>query len=101
MKKEVGTKMKLHLPRDPLDDTPLGEAQDTGKEGDSKNEEREKENPSRRYRKVGIFKGALQFIKNHLEDLWANQEKHIRHNDKNETDYDGVSISNDILLEAE
>ena len=59
MEKEVGSEVKLHLPRDALDNAPLGEAQDTRKECDAKNEECEKEDPSRRYRKVWLSESAL------------------------------------------
>ncbi len=101
MQEKVGAQVELHLPRNPLDETPLDEAQDTSKEGYPKNEDRKKENSSRRYRKVWIPEGALQRIKNYLKDLWANQEKHIRHNNKHETDCDGIPIPNDVLLETE
>ena len=51
MEEEVGTEVELHLPRDTLDDTPLSETQDTRKERNPKEEQREKEDSFWRDRK--------------------------------------------------
>ena len=109
MEKEVRPEMKLHLPGDPLDSAPLDKAQNTSEKRDPKNEECKKEYPLRRYRKGGSLKSwiaiaspcAFQLIKNHLKDLWTDEEYTICQNNKTETEYDGVAIPNDILLETQ
>ena len=101
MEKEVGTEVKLHLSSDPLDDTALSEAEDTCKERDPEDKKSEKKDPPWGYCKVWILNSELQLVKNPLQDLWADQQKSIRQNYKEETDRDGVSIPKDILLETE
>ena len=54
MEKEIGTKVKLHLSSDPLDDAALGEAKDTGKERDPKDKESKKKDTSRGRCKVWV-----------------------------------------------
>ena len=109
MEKEVGTEVKLHLPRDPLNGAPLDEAQDTGNKRNPKDEQREKENSFWRYCKAWTHIGRVistspsefQLINNCLENLWANQEQYIRHKHEKETEYNSEPIPNDILLETE
>ena len=100
MQKEISAEVKLHLSSNPLDDTPLGETEDTRKEGDPEDKQSEKKDPPWGYRKVWILNSELQLVKNPLQNLWADEQKSIRQNYEEETDRDGVSIPKDILLET-
>ncbi len=59
MEEEVGTEVKLHLPRHTLDGIPLDETQDTASERDPKDEQSEKEYPSLGNRKDFAYIGRI------------------------------------------
>ena len=83
--KEIRTEVIFHLPRDALNRAPLQEPQDASKQRDTENEQREKDEPSRRYRPLCIIHHLVQFIKNHLEDFRADEHQRVRQQHQNKT----------------
>ena len=81
MQKEISTEVKLHLPSNPLDDTPLGETEDTRKEGDPEDKQSEKKDSALGATvKFGSSTASCKLVKNPLQNLWADEQKSIRQN---------------------